>query len=160
MIWLSVLDSFFMIKNSPMKNYFRLSEFVPREDLEKFSANREYLQNVFNLLPILNLFRTCIRKPIYINSGFRTVERNNRVGGVSNSQHLDASAVDFTFDDFDAELFMDFLNNHHSLYLQLRQVIFYDNFIHIAVFSPDHSLVAKSKFIDKRTYKKKETPVL
>jgi hypothetical protein len=40
-------------------------------------------------------------KPIYVTSGFRDTEHNERVGGATNSQHLLGNAADITSSDLD-----------------------------------------------------------
>lgn len=47
-----------------------------------------------DLLDMLDLVREKFDKPIVINSGYRTVEHNNKVGGTSASSHLKGLAVD------------------------------------------------------------------
>jgi uncharacterized protein YcbK (DUF882 family) len=47
-----------------------------------------------DLLTRLNHLRIIINRPIYINSGYRCKEENQRVGGVPGSYHLLGMAVD------------------------------------------------------------------
>ena len=47
-----------------------------------------------NLVNKLQQLRDIIKKPIIINSAFRTVSHNKKVGGTSNSQHLLGKAAD------------------------------------------------------------------
>ena len=47
-----------------------------------------------NLLMMLDEVRDQFKKPIVINSGYRTIEHNHKVGGVDTSSHLDGLAVD------------------------------------------------------------------
>ena len=47
-----------------------------------------------DLLKRLNSLRETINRQIYINSGYRCKEENERVGGVKNSYHIFGMAVD------------------------------------------------------------------
>lgn len=60
-----------------------------------------YLPRAFALLVILEGLRTHIGSPVFINSGYRCFELNKLVGGVPNSRHTLACAVDISFTDFD-----------------------------------------------------------
>lgn len=48
---------------------------------------------------VLDPARERLRKPIVINSGFRCVIHNNKVGGAVNSQHLKGEAADVHCED-------------------------------------------------------------
>lgn len=61
-----------------------------------------YLPRAFGLLVILEGLRTHIGSPVFINSGYRCLEVNKLVGGVSNSRHTLSCAVDISFTDFNA----------------------------------------------------------
>ena len=47
-----------------------------------------------NVLEMLDEVREKFGKPIVINSGYRTIEHNHKVGGKSNSSHLKGLAAD------------------------------------------------------------------
>ena len=68
--------------------YFDISEFDSPD--EKGSGN--YMDN--GLLYKIDLLRERYGKPIRITSGYRTESHNAKVGGVSNSSHLQGLAVD------------------------------------------------------------------
>ena len=77
--------------------YFTLKELtatstgLPNEPNEEQIKNLEYL-----VVEILDPLRCIYRSPIKVNSGFRSPEVNQKVGGVYNSQHLRGEAVDIT----------------------------------------------------------------
>jgi len=52
-----------------------------------------------DLLTRLDHLRNIINRPIYINSGYRCKEENQRVGGVPGSYHLLGMAVDIQVKD-------------------------------------------------------------
>ena len=70
---------------------FHLSEFACRDGSP---VPRKYYGNVMKLARCLQALRDLIEVPIHINSGYRTVSHNTKVGGARNSQHLTASAAD------------------------------------------------------------------
>lgn len=75
---------------------FKLSEFdckdgTPVPDI--------LLPNVKELADNLQKLRDAIGKPIHINSAFRTVAYNEKIGGASKSQHLLGKAADIVVKD-------------------------------------------------------------
>lgn len=54
------------------------------------------MQNVLKLAEQLQVLRDNLGEPVHINSGYRTPAYNKRIGGVSNSQHVQAKAADIT----------------------------------------------------------------
>ena len=61
----------------------------------------------YRLFPILDRIRDSLGVPVYITSGFRCPSHNASVGGVANSQHLDGTAADITYDGVDVEKLTD-----------------------------------------------------
>lgn len=68
--------------------YFTLDEF----DSPDMPGSGKYMDSGF--LYKIDLLRERFGKPIHINSGFRTEEHNNKIGGKSDSAHLSGLAVD------------------------------------------------------------------
>ena len=56
----------------------------------------EVLGNVTLLAKNLQVLRNEINQPIHINSGYRSVSHNAKVGGVYNSYHTKGMAADIT----------------------------------------------------------------
>lgn len=54
----------------------------------------EVLKNIKQLAENLQVLRDYVKKPIKINSGYRSPAWNKAVGGVSNSQHIQGKASD------------------------------------------------------------------
>ncbi len=70
---------------------FRLEEFAsPDADYFPISV----INNLAELAQNLEIIRSRLGEPIYISSGWRTVDHNRKVGGVKNSQHLQGKAAD------------------------------------------------------------------
>ena len=52
---------------------------------------------------MLDRIRERLGVPIYINSGYRCPAHNAEVGGVPNSQHVEGTAADITYDGIDVD---------------------------------------------------------
>lgn len=79
-----------------LTEHFTLSEFC---NFEKYPGNKPTQLQRYNMLYGCVMILEPARKvagPIIINSGFRNPKVNKRVGGVSNSQHLEGCAADIT----------------------------------------------------------------
>ena len=70
--------------------YFKLEEFdSPDEPGSGKHMNEE-------IVHMLDAVRKKFGKPIKINSGYRTVARNKKIGGVADSSHLKGLAADIS----------------------------------------------------------------
>jgi uncharacterized protein YcbK (DUF882 family) len=83
-----------------------------------------------DLLTRLNHLRIIINRPIYINSGYRCKEENQRVGGVPGSYHLLGMAVDIQVKDI---LLSDLLI--YAQGIEFNGIGFYEkkNFLHLDI---------------------------
>jgi len=72
--------------------YFRIEEF----DSPDVKGSGEGMNK--ELLQIIDKARDLFGKPIHINSGMRTIERNSLIGGKPNSSHLRGYAIDVACD--------------------------------------------------------------
>jgi uncharacterized protein YcbK (DUF882 family) len=83
-----------------------------------------------DLLTRLNHLRNIINKPIYINSGYRCKEENQRVGGVPDSYHLLGMAADIQVKDI---LLSDLLI--YAQGIEFNGIGFYENknFLHLDI---------------------------
>lgn len=70
---------------------FRLSEFGCRCGCV---MPRAVLANVVTVAEVLQLVRNRFNRSVFINSGYRCVSHNAKVGGASRSYHLRGMAVD------------------------------------------------------------------
>lgn len=119
--------------------HFTLSEFFAGcESFEIIDALRD--KNVFRGLYFTAFALTEIRrlngdKPIIINSCYRSKKHNFRVGGVPNSQHLYALAVDIKRDSSIYKTLKEISDSPRMMDLiGIRQLIFYPNFIHVGFY--------------------------
>ena len=76
-----------------MTNYFKFSELIESQKAESLGIknipNWEQIESLKALVDnVLNPLREALGRPIYINSGFRTPELNEAIGGARNSQHI------------------------------------------------------------------------
>lgn len=78
-------------------NHIKIAKFFSLYEFECPCCKRVMLSP--DLLTRLNHLRNIINRPIYINSGYRCKEENQRVGGVSGSYHLLGMAVDIHVQD-------------------------------------------------------------
>jgi len=109
-------------------NYIKIARYFSLYEFECSCCNRVMLSP--DLLTRLKHLRNIINRPIYINSGYRCKEENQRVGGVPGSYHLLGMAVDIQVKDI---LLSDLL-----LYAQgigFNGIGFYEkkNFLHLDI---------------------------
>ena len=77
--------------NKRLTKNFTLDEFDSSDGAVMPS---EVAKNVKQLAENLQVLRDYVKKPIKINSGYRSPSWNKKVGGVSDSQHLKGNASD------------------------------------------------------------------
>ena len=78
-------------------NDIKIARFFSMKEFECPCCNRIMLSP--DLLTRLNHLRNIINRPIYINSGYRCKEENQRVEGIPGSYHLLGMAVDIHVQD-------------------------------------------------------------
>lgn len=137
--------------------YFTIEElFTNCSNMEKIQiiTKDENFIKLGKLFRFLDHLRDIIGSPIVVTSTFRDFEHNKRVGGVENSQHTLAEAVDFKIknvnftDENTYNLITCIIANLNDNAMQLLgQVIIYDTFIHISLKNQTHQNL---KFYDKR----------
>jgi len=82
------------------------------------------------LLKKLVEFRSIIKKPIYINSGYRCSEYNQKVGGIKSSYHMFGMAADIHVKDF---LLVSLLTIAKELGFNGIGIYYKRNFLHLDV---------------------------
>lgn len=124
-----------------MKPYFTLYElFASNSQSEVLTViNDKNLSNNFvSILFILQELRDICGIPIVVNSLYRNMRHNEKVGGSSTSQHLTASAVDIRPLDGAVDNLLKAIEVVHLKGFPVGQVIRYDNFVHIGLSCPRH----------------------
>jgi len=72
-----------------LSNNFQVFEFMQNDGME-------YLKLDMKIVEILQKIRDYYKKPVNINSGYRSPAYNEKIGGSTKSQHMLGKAVDFT----------------------------------------------------------------
>lgn len=113
---------------------FELKEFTSSPTAKKYNISNSpselVIENLKSLCEhILQPIRDKVEKPVEINSGYRCLELNKKVGGVPTSQHCIGQACDFKIDGMTsyeiAEVVLE-------LNLPFDQLILYPTFVHVS----------------------------
>lgn len=100
--------------------YFKVREFACHDGSDTVLIDDALVQ-------LLGYIRTYFGKPVMINSGYRTVAYNKKVGGVSNSQHVQGKAADIVVQDVPPRAVASYLE---SLF-PLHGIGLYPSFVHV-----------------------------
>ena len=82
-----------------LTKHFSLKEFACNDGTP---VPEQYLDNVSDLAANLQTIRDFFNAPVAVNSGYRTLPYNTKIGGAKNSLHLKAMAADITVEGFSA----------------------------------------------------------
>lgn len=93
--WFKCLACSYMVKGS--KSMITAKEILGEVKQEDLSD--ELKKNLEVLLERVNKFRKEYNSPMYVNSGYRSPDKNAAVGGAKNSAHMSCQAVDFRDND-------------------------------------------------------------
>ena len=120
-----------------MAIYFTTKEMTESQTAELYhienTPNKEVIENLKKVMYILDMIRVYIRKPIFINSGYRCKRLNEMVGGVQNSMHTKGLAADFrTGEKEDIKIMFEFLKANQKKF-KIIELINYKTFIHVGV---------------------------
>lgn len=88
--------------------FFSLPELLHTDTSLKNTPSFEAVDNLYQLvINVLDPLRSAFKRPIYVNSGYRSTALNLYVKGAKNSQHLKGEAADITAGskDLNKELF-------------------------------------------------------
>ena len=111
---------------------FTLEEFIRSQTAKtkglKNEPNEEHIRNLLQLTQnLLQPLRNIYQEPFIVSSGFRSLELNEAVGGVSSSQHLKGMAADIKVKDPRA-----LLHTLANTDLEFDQAILYPTFLHLS----------------------------
>ena len=108
--------------------HFHISEFACKDGS---AVPLHLLSNVRSLAVTLEVIRASFGVPIIINSGYRTIEYNRKVGGAVGSQHLIANASDIVIKGVSPFfLFKTIQELMKSGLIEAGAVILYNTFVH------------------------------
>lgn len=71
------------------------------------------------IVNVLQPLRTALKKPVIVSSGYRCIELNKHIGGVSNSQHVLGQAADITVIGMSVDNLFEFIKKSGIVYDQL-----------------------------------------
>lgn len=87
-----------------LSQHFHLSEFTTSQTATRLGINNTpsptIQQNLKTLADGLELVRSLLKNPIFISSGYRSLELNRKIGGSPTSDHVYGYAADFTCNKF------------------------------------------------------------
>lgn len=103
---------------------FSFSELIKTDTgLDNTPSNMNVLSNICRLAAFLQTIRNELHLPIIVNSAYRSLEVNEKVGGVSSSYHVKGLAADIKCSDMDK-----LLTVLHSHLMEIDQLgIYYSN---------------------------------
>lgn len=83
--------------------------------IQNYPSTEEHKKNLINLSKVLSALAQSSGFTIYINSGYRNVQVNGKVGGASTSQHMNGEAADMDCESMsvvdNAKLFLYIINS-------------------------------------------------
>jgi zinc D-Ala-D-Ala carboxypeptidase len=120
-----------------MAIYFTVKEMTKSQTAKLYHIDNTptevVIGNLKKIMYILDMIRVYIRKPIFINSGYRCKKLNEMVGGVQNSMHTKGLAADFrTGEKEDINIMFEFLKENQKEF-KIIELINYKTFIHVGV---------------------------
>jgi len=101
--------------------HFKLSEFACKDGTQIVFVGDE-------LLDVLEDIREHFNKPVIINSGYRTVNYNKKIGGVAHSRHCMGIASDIHIDGITPKEIYNYLD---ISYPNCYGIGLYNSFVHI-----------------------------
>ena len=101
--------------------------------ISNIPTSQEHKDRILNTAYNMEIVRAVLgRKPIKINSWYRSPEVNKAVGGVPNSEHALGAAVDFTCIDFGTPYDICRTLIQYSHVLNYNQLIYEGTWVHIS----------------------------
>lgn len=125
------------MKETELSPHFSYAEATVTQTGLDNSPNAEQLTRIKNTALNMEIVRAVLhRKPIKINSWFRSAGVNSRVGGSSRSEHLQGAAVDFVCPSFGSAYFAAKSLILYAHIINYNQLIYEQTWVHIS-FPPD-----------------------
>lgn len=105
--------------NKKLSTNFKVREFACKDGSDKVLIDTD-------LVTLLQKIRDYFKKPVRINSGYRTKNHNKKVGGTTNSYHLVGMASDIRIDGVNPILVALYAER-----LNAGGIGVYSNFVHV-----------------------------
>ncbi|WP_036384878.1 D-Ala-D-Ala carboxypeptidase family metallohydrolase [Muricauda sp. MAR_2010_75] len=110
---------------------FSLGEFTRNYDR---AVTDSQMSNLERLASNLQALRNYVGKPVFVNSGLRSVEHNEAVGGVKDSRHLYGQAADIRVDGMTTQQLNDAIEHLVSIgEMEQGGLGIYDTWVHYDV---------------------------
>jgi uncharacterized protein YcbK (DUF882 family) len=109
--------------------HFSLHELTATTTGYDNTPSNSVIENLYKLAENLEVVRDILTCPLKINSGFRSVDVNNAVGGSKTSAHCFGLAADFVPQGVSLSTAFDLLSNHPRI--NYDQLILEQNWLHI-----------------------------
>lgn len=107
--------------NKKVGEHFKVREFACKDGSQVVFIDS-------NLVTILDILRDQVGKPVYINSGYRTPTRNNKVGGAKYSYHMRGMAADIRIEGMTAK---EIANKLNKIIPSSCGIIVYASWVHV-----------------------------
>lgn len=107
--------------NEKVGQHFKVKEFACKDGSQVVFIDSY-------LVSILDILRNEVGKPVIINSGYRTPERNKAVGGAKYSYHMRGMAADIRINGMAAK---EIANKLNKIIPYGCGIIVYENWVHI-----------------------------
>lgn len=108
-------------KNEKVGEHFKVREFACKDGSQVVFIDSY-------LVSILDILRNKVGKPVIINSGYRTPERNKAAGGAKYSYHMRGMAADIRVDGMSAK---EIANKLNAIVPDECGIIVYSTWVHI-----------------------------
>ena len=132
-----------------LSDHFSLEELTVSEIGKRFNIdntpNESVIANLKRLAQLLEEVRLLLNKPIRINSAYRCLELNSKIGSKSNSQHTIGCAADITVNGMTPDDIVKTVMNSNIKYDQLIRE--YDSWVHISIPNAEGNVARKNTLI-------------
>ena len=120
-----------------MAIYFNIKEMTKSQTAKVYhidnTPTEEIIENLKKVMYVLDMVRVHMKKPIFVNSGYRCRKLNEIVGGAHESMHTIGLAADFRTDRIeDIDKMLEFLKENHKDF-KIIELINYKTFIHMGI---------------------------
>ena len=132
--------------NNNISEHFKIKEFACKD-------GTDYLKIDYDLIPILERFRQYVESPVIINSGYRTLLHNQKIGGRKNSFHLYGRALDIPVLNTYKYLTTPELMARFFYTLKVKGIITYNWGVHIDTRENTYHYNVRNKIINIPLYK-------
>ena len=133
-----------------LSSHFTLEELIASDTAVRFgldnTPNAEVIENLKRLCSlILEPLRDLVHAPVHINSGYRALEVNRKVGSKDNSQHVKGCAADIKVQGVTSDELIKVIIGAGLPYEQVIRE--FDQWVHVSVPNNPHTLPKRQELI-------------